>query len=65
MNQMVEHLVRQAGGVIDKNNKVTISTQDLEKFTKLVIQEYRKETNEDRRDVKRTLGYSRVGRHNV
>lgn len=65
MNQMVEHLVRQAGGVIDKNNKVTISTQDLEKFTKLVIQEYRKETSDDRREVKRTLGYSRIGRKNV
>lgn len=64
MNVMVEHLVRQAGGIIDKD-RVSISTKDLEKFTRLVIQEYRKETSEDRRETKRTHGYSRIGRNNV
>lgn len=38
---------------------------DLEKFAMRVIEEYEKELKESRREVKSTLGYSRVGLGNI
>ena len=75
MNQRIKELVKQAGGEFwkrlenDKVNPEAFVTFDpptsLEKFVMLVIQDYENDLREDRRAVKRDLGYSRIGRNNV
>lgn len=54
--------MRQAG--TDSSGK-WMSVDNAEKFAMLVIQAYNKELKESRREVKRKLGYSRVGLGNV
>ena len=42
-----------------------MSVDNAEKFAMLVIQAYNKELKESRREVKSSLGYSRIGLNNV
>ena len=62
MNQKIQELMRQAG--TDSSGK-WMSVDNAEKFAMLVIQAYNKELEESRREVKRELGYSRIGLGNV
>lgn len=62
MNKQIQELMRQAG--TDSSGK-WMSVDNAEKFAMLVIQAYNKELKESRREVKRKLGYSRVGLGNV
>jgi hypothetical protein len=62
MNTQIKQLMQQAG--TDISGK-WMSVDNAEKFAMLVIQAYNEELREDRREVKRNLGYSRVGLNNV
>ena len=62
MNQNIQELMRQAG--TDSSGK-WMSVDNAEKFAMLVIEQYNKELKESRREVKRNLGYSRIGLNNV
>lgn len=42
-----------------------MSVYNAEKFAMLVIEAYNKELQEDRREITRNLGYSRIGLRNV
>lgn len=62
MNTQIQQLMRQAG--TDTSGK-WMSIDNAEKFAMLVIQQYNKELQEDRREIKSNLGYSRIGLGNV
>ena len=62
MNEQIQELMRQAG--TDTSGK-WMSVDNAEKFAQLVIEQYNKELRESRREVKSTLGYSRIGLRNV
>ena len=62
MQERIEQLMKQAG--TDTSGK-WMSVDHLEKFAMLVIQDYENDLREDRREIKRELGYSRIGRNNV
>ena len=62
MNERIEELMKQAG--TDVSGK-WMSVDHAEKFAMLVIQAYNEELKESRREIKRDLGYSRVGLNNV
>jgi hypothetical protein len=76
MNERIKQLALQAGGefwqriesdgVLNKEAYITFdSPESLEKFVMLVIQDYKNDLREDRKSIKRELGYSRIGRNNV
>ncbi len=75
MNRRIKELVKQAGGefwqrlendVVNTEAYVTFDPPGaLEKFVMLIIQDYENDLREDRREIKRELGYSRIGRNNV
>lgn len=62
MNNQIQELMRQAG--TDISGK-WMSVDNAEKFAMLVIQQYNKELQESRREVKTELGYSRIGLKNI
>lgn len=62
MNESIQELMRQAG--TDTSGK-WMSVDHAEKFAMLVISAYNKELQEDRREVKTKLGYSRIGLKNI
>jgi hypothetical protein len=62
MNKVIQDLMKQAG--TDISGK-WMSVDNAEKFAMLVIQAYNEELKESRREVKRELGYSRIGLRNV
>jgi len=62
MNDQIKKLIQQAG--TDTSGK-WMSVDNAEKFAKLVIEQYNKELKESRREVKSSLGYSRIGLRNV
>lgn len=62
MNEQLQEIIKQVG--TDVSGK-WISVDNAEKFAMLVIQAYNEELRESRREVKRDLGYSRVGLNNV
>ena len=62
MNQQIQELMQKAG--TDVSGK-WMSVYNAEKFAQLVIQAYNKELKESRREVKRDLGYSRIGLKNI
>ncbi len=62
MNKAIQQIVEQVG--TDVSGK-WISIDNAEKFAKLVIEQYNKELKESRREVKRNLGYSRIGLNNI
>lgn len=62
MNESIQALMRQAG--TDTSGK-WMSVDNAEKFAMLVIQAYNKELQEDRRNIKTELGYSRIGLKNI
>ena len=61
-NESIQELMRQAG--TDTSGK-WMSVDHAEKFAMLVISAYNKELQEDRREVKTKLGYSRIGLKNI
>ena len=71
MNEKIKLLAERAGitftdyGSGEFLDKDDIDTDRLEKFAKLVIEEYKREVKEDRRETKSKLGYSRIGLKNV
>ena len=76
MNERIRELVKQSGGdfwqriesdgVLNKEAYITFDPpESLEKFVMLVIQDYENDLREDRKSIKRELGYSRIGRNNV
>ncbi len=76
MNERIKQLAEQAGGefwqriesdgVLNKEAYITFDPlESLEKFVMLVIQDYENDLREDRKSIKRELGYSRIGRNNV
>lgn len=75
MNERIRELVKESGGefwqrlendVVNPEAFVTFDPpQSLEKFAMLVIQDYENHLRENRREIKRELGYSRIGRNNV
>ena len=62
MNEQIKKLMRQAG--TDISGK-WMSVDNAEKFAMLVIEQYNKELQESRKEVKRELGYSRIGLKNI
>jgi len=62
MNEQIQRLMKQAG--TDTSGK-WMSIDHAEKFAMLVIEQYNKELKESRREIKRNLGYSRIGLNNV
>ena len=62
MNEQIQRLMKQAG--TDTSGK-WMSIDNAEKFAMLVIEQYNKELKESRREIKRNLGYSRIGLNNV
>lgn len=62
MNKQIQELMQQAG--TDTSGK-WMSVDNAEKFAMLVIQAYNKDLKESRREIKRDLGYSRIGLGNV
>lgn len=62
MNKAIQELMQQAG--TDTSGK-WMSVDNAEKFAMLVIQAYNEELKEDRREVKSSLGYSRIGLRNI
>lgn len=62
MNEKIKQLMEQAG--TDTSGK-WISVYNAEKFAMLVIEAYNKELQEDRREITRNLGYSRIGLKNT
>ena len=62
MNDKIKELMKQAG--TDISGK-WMSVDNAEKFAQLVIEAYNKELKESRREIKRKLGYSRIGLNNV
>lgn len=62
MNKQIQELMQQAG--TDTSGK-WMSVDNAEKFAMLVIEQYNKELQESRREIKRTLGYSRIGLNNI
>lgn len=71
MNEKIKLLAEAAGitftdyGSGEFLDKDDIDTDRLEKFAKLVIEEYKREVKEDRRETKSKLGYSRIGLKNI
>ena len=71
MNEKIRKLAEAAGitftdyGSGEFLDKDDIDTDRLEKFAKLVIEEYKREVKEDRRETKSKLGYSRIGLKNI
>ena len=75
MNKRIRELVKQSGGefwqrlendVVNPEAFVTFDPpESLVKFVMLVIQDYENDLREDRKSIKRELGYSRIGRNNV
>jgi hypothetical protein len=71
MNEKIRQLALQAGitftdyGSGEFLGEDDIDTDRLEKFAMLVIQEYKQELKESRRETKSKLGYSRVGLKNI
>ena len=71
MNEKIRELAERAGitftdyGSGEFLDKDDIDTDRLEKFAKLVIEEYKREVKEDRRETKSKLGYSRIGLKNI
>ena len=63
MNEQIRKLAEQAG--LADEVKDGSRNAELEKFAMLVIQEYRRELKESRREIKSKLGYSRVGLKNI
>ena len=63
MNEKIRQLAKQAG-LADEVNDGSRNAE-LEEFARLVIQEYRRELKESRREIKSNLGYSRVGLKNI
>ena len=62
MNDKIKDLMQKAG--TDSSGK-WMSVDNAEKFAQLVIEAYNKEIKESRREIKRKLGYSRIGLRNV
>ncbi len=62
MNEQLQEIIKQVG--TDVSGK-WISIDNAEKFAQLVIQAYNEELKESRREIKRDLGYSRIGLNNV
>ena len=62
INNEIKKLIQQAG--TDTSGK-WMSVDNAEKFAMLVIEQYNKELKESRREVKSSLGYSRIGLRNV
>jgi len=62
MNKVIQELMQQAG--TDVSGK-WMSVDNAEKFAMLVIQAYNEELKQDRREVKSSLGYSRIGLRNI
>ena len=62
MNEQVKKIIEQVG--TDTSGR-WISVQDAEKFAQLVIEQYNKELKESRREIRRDLGYSRIGLKNI
>lgn len=62
MNKQIQELMQQAG--TDTSGK-WMSVDNAEKFAMLVIQAYNEELKQDRREVKSSLGYSRIGLGNI
>ena len=62
MNTQIQELMKKAG--TDVSGK-WMSVANAEKFAMLVIQAYNEEQRESRREVKRDLGYSRIGLKNT
>lgn len=58
----IKKLVEQVG--TDVSGK-WISVDNAEKFAMLVIEQYNKELKQSRREIKRRLGYSRIGLKNI
>jgi hypothetical protein len=71
MNEKIKLLAERAGitftdyGSGEFLGEDDIDTDRLENFAKLVIEEYKREVKEDRRETKSKLGYSRIGLKNV
>ena len=62
INNEIKKLIQQAG--TDTSGK-WMSVDNAEKFAMLVIEQYNKELKESRREIKSSLGYSRIGLRNV
>lgn len=62
MNEQIQRIIQQVG--TDTSGK-WIRVDCAEKFAMLVIEAYNKELKEDRREMSRNLGYSRIGLNNV
>lgn len=62
MDDTIQKIIQQVG--TDTSGK-WISVDKAEKFAQLVIAQYNKELKESRREVKSSLGYSRIGLGNV
>jgi hypothetical protein len=68
---MIHKIAKEAGFFV-KDDEIYTSklehlpiTQDLEKFARLIVQQYKKEEKESRKEVKSKLGYSRIGLNNT